>query len=39
MASLDRPSELQKPISQRRLPMINMSNNGEVPNPLRRVLA
>lgn len=39
MPSLDSPSELQKPISQRRLPMIDMRDNRKVANPFRRVLA
>lgn len=39
MASLNGPSELQKPISESRLAVIDMSDYGEVPNPLSRVLA
>ena len=31
MASLNGPSELQKPISKSRLAMINMSDNGKIP--------
>ena len=39
MASLNRPSELQKPVSKRRLAMINMSDNGKIPDPFCRVPA
>ena len=31
MASLNGPSELQKPVSKRRLAMINMSDNEKIP--------
>ena len=39
MASLNGPSELQEPISESRLAMIDMGDNGEVPDPLSWVLA
>lgn len=39
MAALNGARELQKPISKRRLAMIDMSDDGEIPDPLRRVLA
>ena len=39
MASLNGPSELQKPISERRLAMVNMGDNGKVSDPFCRVVA
>lgn len=39
MAALNGARELQKPIRKRRLAMIDMSDDGEIPDPLRRVLA
>lgn len=39
MSSLYGPGELQKPVSKRRLAVINMGNNGKIPNPFSWVLA
>jgi len=36
--SLDRPRELQQTIGERRLPMVDVCDDREVPNPFYRVL-
>lgn len=38
-APLNGPSELQKPVSERRLAVVNVRDNGKVSDPLGRVLA
>lgn len=39
MAFLDRPRELQEPVGERGLPVVDVRDYGEVPYPFRRVLA
>lgn len=38
MALLDGAGELQKPVGERRLSVVDVRDDGEVPDPLRRVL-
>jgi hypothetical protein len=39
MAPLNGPSELQKPVSERRLAVVDVRDNGKVSDPFWRVLA
>lgn len=38
-APLDCPRELQQPVGERRLPVVDVGDDGEVTDPLRRVQA